>query len=258
MFSVLPSQPKLQLSNEHIRLSLCFLLCIDTLTYPPDCRACPACGKDAVDDDPANQCAWDDHIACCSRGGQIAIRHNELQTVIISEATRVGQVTALATVVKESPTTLIADILFPNIPGRRGAIAVVTDVTIVNPMAKSNRASAGIPLAAAAAAEATKTAKYSAACHEHRLDFRPIAFETTGALGQSAKDMFAVLLANACKVARDDSVGITDFMKLVQVTAVTIARSIGNKFINAAADSRGHNRPNITRHRRGRGQYQRF
>ena len=52
---------------------------------------------------------------------------------------------------------------------------------------------------------------------------------THSAWGQSARDFFAVLLANSCTNARETATE-SDFAKLMSVIAVSLHRSMGEKF----------------------------
>ena len=188
---------------------------------------CPICGKGPGPS--TNELAWDDHISLCTQDGIQATRHNHLQNTIRQEAMRRGQPSELATVVKEGKPGLITDLLFTRIPGRNGTTAVVTDISIVSPLARTWGIQPSVPLSAAALCEARKKAKYDKDCRKCNLDFRPIVFESTAAWGQSARDFFAVLLANSCTNARETATE-SDFAKLMSVIAVSLHRSMGEKF----------------------------
>jgi hypothetical protein len=97
--------------------------------------------------------------------------------------------------------------VFPLIAGRDGTQAVTIDVSITNPMAKTVIArparEANRPLAAARLREREKEEKYLDACKLHNLDFRSFVLESSGALGQSARDFLALLLGNSCSLPED-------------------------------------------------------
>jgi len=243
VWSVFPSQSKLVLSNNQIRIALCRQLCIDSRTAPPDLQVCPRCASAVTTTNPL---AWDDHIINCTRDGHHATSHNHVQTTIQNEAKLRSQPSTLAQVVKDEPNALITDLLFPLLPGRNGTTATTIDVSIINPMAKTNiartAAEANQPLASARLREREKINKYQSACAAHNLDFRPVVFESTGALGQSAKDFFAVLLGSACALP-DDTLTESDFNKIVKAVVTALHRSIGSKFETAAATFRDGRQP---------------
>jgi hypothetical protein len=113
--------------------------------------------------------AWDDHISNCMRDGYHATRHNHVQNVIRQEALKRGQPSCLDTMVKSTPPTLHTDLLFTHIPGRDALTALAIDISITNPMARTNitltpAEEINTPLAAARVREAQKTAKYREAC----------------------------------------------------------------------------------------------
>jgi len=149
-----------------------------------------------------------------------------------------GQKSELATVIRDTSPALIGDLLFPHIPGRERAWATVIDISVTSPLTLTNRANPEVPLAPSAECEKRKHTKYDAAAQARGLDFRPVVFESTGALGQSAKDFFSILLSNSCTLPDDPNNG-SNYTKLMQAVAVALHRSTGDKFIAARAIHRG-------------------
>jgi hypothetical protein len=216
------------------------------MVVPSNCTVCLRCGKDPRDHCPTNELAFDDHISLCTLDGIQATRHNILQNVIRQEALKRGQPSMLATVVNDGKPALITDLLFPCIPGRLGAVALTIDISIASPMARISEIDPQVPLSPSAVREAEKIAKYEPACKIKNLDFRPVVFEATGAWGQSARDFFAILLANSCKVFNDTSTK-SEFSKLLSLIAVSLHRSIGEKFVAASQRHYGLEVRSITR-----------
>jgi len=95
-----------------------------------------------------------------------------------------------------------------------------------------------VPLASSAAREKKKVKLYQKDCDAMGLEFMPIVFESTGALGQSAKDFFTALLTNSsCTV--DDLNTADDFPAITRSIIIALHRSTGDKFIAAAQIFRG-------------------
>jgi len=237
VWSALPSEPKLTLSNEHLRIALCRLLCIDTRSAPDDADACPNCKAT-----PLTSCArkrelaWDDHIANCTGDGFLATRHNQLQNTLRQEALALGQPSKLAPVLRPSSDAgpaIIADLVFPCIPGRNGAWGKVIDISVASVICVAVPPNmAHIPLAAARQRERDKNDKELAPAQALNLDFSPVVWESTGALGQSAKDFLHTLLANSCTLP-DNPAAQSSYTRLTQALAISLHRSTGDKFIAA-------------------------
>jgi uncharacterized protein (UPF0212 family) len=241
LYSALPSENMLRLPSEHMRLALCRRLCVNTCTVPAGVNRCPSCGKDFAKANPTCDTSGDYHIEICHRDGFNARRHNDVQNTLQIVAARMGQPSTLATVVSdENDPDKICDLCFPHMPGRKGRAAVVIDLSICHHSAVSSRAEEAVPLAKSDERAKVKIAKYEKLCNDMNLDFMPVVFESTGALGQSAKDFFAVLSANSTTLP-DESMSSSNFSKTMQYIAVSLARSDGNKFVVAAARYKGNN-----------------
>jgi len=117
-------------------------------------------------------------------------------------------------------------------------MAVAVDFSICHQASVSSRADPAIPLAKSAERAAYKIKKYGQACKDQNLDFMPVVMEATGALGQSAKDFFNILAANAT-VLHDEEVSVSKHAKIEQAVSIALFRSQGNKFVAATAKHRG-------------------
>jgi hypothetical protein len=180
--------------------------------------------KDVFEANPHTELQWDYHIDICTSDGYNARRHNDAQTAIQQETARLGD---------SSGPGLYTDLLFPGIAGRRKMQALVIDLSFCNPSAISNLASdQSQPLAAASEREAERIKKYEVPSNALNLDFRPVVIETTGALGTSARDFIAIVLANATTIT-EESMSSNKYTRFLQVLIATLFRSIGNKFVAA-------------------------
>jgi len=180
----------------------------------------------------------DYHIAVCSRDGFNARRHNHVQNTIRLEAALRGQSSELATQVNKGTPGLIADLHFPNISGKGGKSSTVVDVAICHHSAGLPVRLHGVPLASSAAREQEKVDMYQRDCDENLFEFMPLVFESTGALGQSAKDFLRLLLANSCLPA-DEFVPSAEFESLIQPVIVALHKAIADKYIAASEHFRG-------------------
>jgi len=237
LWTVLPSAPNLRLSCEHIRIALCLRLCIDTATVPATCKRCPLCKADISGSPKSGELPGDYHIQVCGRDGELSKRHNAVQTAIRLEATKRGQPSSLHKTVLATSPALILDLFFKNISGKSGASGTVVDVSICH-HANIPAGPIDTPLASSAAREKVKVSKYKTACDALGLEFMPIVFESTGALGQSAKDFFATLLVNSPNTVEDLDPA-DDFVAMVRSIVMALHRSTGDKFIAAAQFFRG-------------------
>jgi hypothetical protein len=226
LYTTLPSSPSLRLPSYHMRIALCLRLSIDTLTVNPNHSYCPLCLQNVSTNARHTDTPWDYHRQTCLHGK--AESHNDLQTTIRGEASNIGQKSTLAKVVSDGTgPELITDLMFPNLPGRNNRYAVVVDFSICHHSTPSSSEQPPTALARAVHVENEKKKKYQAACDAQNLDFWPIVFESTGAIGPSAKNFFMHLLANSA-IINDDRVYHTS--KLMQLVSVVLAKSIGNKF----------------------------
>jgi len=230
LLTALPSSPQLQLSSAAFRINLCIRLSIDTKTVDKHTTVCPVCRRYVGQHTADPEMHWDYHIETCTLDGGNALRHKDFQTIVRQEAARLGQTSSLAGVVQEGPN-LIIDLLFPHLTTKNNRKAVVVDFSICHPMSSNNRPNE--PLARATAVEKIKYIKYKGACELNNLDFRPVVIETTGATGRSAKDFFNLLLANTTHTT-DTSIN-NNRLKLMQLIAVTLAKSTANKFMAVEA-----------------------
>jgi len=238
LWHVLPSSPNLRLSSEHTRIAMCLRLCIDTATVPSKCNVCCLCGRAIPRDGRAGDLATDHHLATCSRDGFLAKRHKQVQTAIRQEAALRGQLSELAPRIGNTTPALFADLIFPNISGKGGKGATVVDVSVCHFSASPSRDVDMVPLASSAAREQEKMDKYRAVAEASQLDFMPLVFESTGALGQSAKDFFKLLTANSCMPSEDTS-SQAEFESIIQPVIVALHKSMGDKFITASKQFRG-------------------
>jgi hypothetical protein len=228
LFTALPSSPQFLLSSAEFRINLCIKLSIDTRTVDPSTRVCPICYRVVEPRQADPGLHWDYHIETCTADGGNAVRHNDFQTAVGLEAARLGQPNSLACVVQRNPD-LICDLLFPHLSTKGGYNAVVVDFSICHPL--SNNREPAEPLAKAKAVEMAKRNKYKEACDINHVDFMPVVIETTGAIGQSAKDFFNLLLGNT-KYTTDWAVS-SRRSRLMHLIAVTLARSTAYRFLSA-------------------------
>ena len=197
------------------------------------------------DSDGLLDCQTDYHIETCHRSGHNARRHNHFQNTTRKHAARIGQPSELAEVVDEGGDgrpKLITDLLFPHIPGRKGTRAVVVDFSVCHHMAHSSGADDETPLGRAAEREEQKRKKYGEACRRLNYDFMPVVMETTGALGQSAKDFFNILSANSTTLSEESSRS-SERNRLKQLVTVALFHSMGEKYEATRAARRAAYRP---------------
>ncbi len=171
-----------------------------------------------------------------------------------------GQASELAPKVGNTSPALIAYLHFPNITGKGGRGSTVVDVSICHHSSGTSKDLHKVPLASSAAKEILKDDRYREAAKSSLFEVMPLVFETTGALGQSAKDFFMLLIANSCTPA-DEYNPSSDFEAIIRPVIVALHKSVADKYIAASQHHRGvAYRYNNTRfaalpppHLRGRG-----
>jgi hypothetical protein len=138
----------------------------------------------------------DHYLSCAARG--MYRRHNRIRDYFAEMARGMGL--KVETEPHLDPHSLNrADLRVEGLAGEGQAIEA-WDVTVVHPLRLSNAsAERAQPGVSAAVAETMKTAGSVATwCKGNGVKFRPLAFETTGALGKGALAAIKALISRAC------------------------------------------------------------
>ena len=179
--TVAPTEPALQLSDDHARIAF-----RTRLNAPPASRlpsAC-ACGARLTADDPG-------HLLRCTKqpGGHAIKRHDDVNRALITSIKRANLF------VQAEPNGLCSDArLRPDLLCLLGSTTYIGDVTIVTPKPPKDDVSALVQT------EQRKVAKYSGKLDRAQQDavFTPLAFDTNGGFGPSA-ERFISLIADECE-----------------------------------------------------------